>query len=190
MIRNLAGYAKLYLKARVLERCIMNKISINRNGLGIFKLNAQRAAKGKEAGAATGSSNPFGLNFKGNVIQADVFEKSKKTTTNITSSLREKLANTGKVFKSTIVGGINSFNESLKQKAGGIVAFGRKAKESISKAIDFANNYDIGASIKNTFSSIVESVTNRNQYSVRNLTKRPVSELESLFKDELKLIEA
>ena len=95
-----------------------------------------------------------------------------------------------KVFKSTIVGGINSFNESLKQKAGGIVAFGRKAKESISKAIDFANNYDIGASIKNTFSSIVESVTNRNQYSVRNLTKRPVSELESLFKDELKLIEA
>lgn len=189
MIRNLASYAKLYLKARVLERCIMNKISINRNGLGIFKLNAQKTSKPKEASAA-GSSNPFGLNFKGNVIQADVFETSKKNTTNITSGLREKLANTGKVFKSTIVGGINSFNESLKQKAGGIVAFGRKAKESISKAIDFANNYDIGAEIKNTFSSVIESVTNSNQYSVRNLVKRPVSELELLFKDELKLIEA
>ena len=135
------------------------------------------------------SSNPFGLNFKGNVIQADVFETSRKTTGGIAENVREKLANSGKVLKSTVVGGINSFNESLKQKAGGIVAFGRKAKENISKAIDFMNNYDLGAVVQNKLKGAYEAVANRNQYSVKNLTKKPVSELKSMLITELTPLE-
>ena len=173
-------------KAKVLERYDMNKISINKNGLGIFKIKSQTAEKSANAV----SSNPFGLNFKGNVIQADVFETSKKATSGLTTGIKEKIANTGKTLKSTVVGGINSFNESLKQKAGGIVAFGRKAKESIGKAIDFANNYDLGAVIQNKLKTVYETVTSGNQYSVKNLTKRPVSELESMLRTELKLVEA
>ena len=164
----------------------MNKISINKNGLGIFKVNTKTANEAKN----TVSSNPFGLNFKGNVIQADVFETSRKLTTGLKEGIRERIVNTGKAFKSNIVSGINSFNEALKSKAGGIIAFGRKAKESINKAIDFANNYDLGAGIQNKLKSVYDSIANRNQYSVKNLVKRPVSELETLLRDELKLVEA
>ena len=59
-------------------------------------------------------SNPFGLSFKGNVLQADVFSSSKKTNegTSITSQIAEK----GRAVKSAIVGGINNFNTELKTR--------------------------------------------------------------------------
>lgn len=161
----------------------MEKISINKNGLGIFKISPKKDA----VKDSTVSSNPFGVHFKGNVIQADVFETTKKSDA-VKESLKEKIANTGKVFKSSIVGGINSFNNALKQKTSGIISFGHKAKESITRAIDFANNYDLGVELKKTFDSIYSSFANINQYSVKNLTKRPVSELEALLKAELSII--
>ena len=160
----------------------MEKISINKNGLGIFKISPKKDV----VKDSTVSSNPFGVHFKGNVIQADVFETTKNSV--IKESLKEKIANTGKVFKSSIVGGINSFNNALKQKTSGIISFGHKAKESITRAIDFANNYDLGVELKKTFDSIYSSFANINQYSVKNLTKRPVSELESLLKAELSIL--
>ena len=54
------------------------------------------------------STNPFGVSFKGNVIQADVFESAKKVASK--TGLMER----GKLFASAVVSGINNFNEAFK----------------------------------------------------------------------------
>ena len=157
----------------------MEKISINKNGLGIFKGIGKKEATQKNSL----STNPFGISFKGNVIQADVFEAAKTASNKI--RINEKIANGGRVLKSAIVGGINSFSNAVKERANSIIAFGRRTKERISSAIDFANSYDVGEGIKNAFRSISNRITAGNEYSVKNLTKKPVSELESMLRSEL-----
>ena len=158
----------------------MEKISINKNGLGIFKPNAKKNAVQK----APGFTNPFGLHFKGSVIQADVFETPKTTTTSKVG-LKEKIANSGRVFKSSIVGGLNSFNNALKSRANSIISFGRQAKEKITQAIDFANNYDVGQGIKQAFGSIYNRFAENREYSVQRLVKRPVEDLRGMLEAEL-----
>lgn len=158
----------------------MEKISINKNGLGIFKGIGKKEATQK----SSASTNPFGISFKGNVIQADVFETAKNSIIN-KIGIRERIANTGRTFRSAIVGGINSFNNAVKERANAIVSFGRRTKERIESAIDFANNYDVGEGIKNAFTSVYNRIASRNEYSVKNLTKRPVTELESMLRAEL-----
>ena len=157
----------------------MEKISINKNGLGIFKGIGRKEATQKNST----TSNPFGISFKGNVIQADVFETAKIASNKI--RINERIANGGRVLKSAIVGGINSFSNAVKERANSIVAFGRRTKERISSAIEFANNYDVGEGIKSAFRSISNRLTAGNEYSVKNLTKKPVSELETMLRAEL-----
>ena len=53
------------------------------------------------------STNPFGVSFKGNVIQADVFQSAKKAAENVGIMQR------GKIFASAVVSGINSFNDAF-----------------------------------------------------------------------------
>ncbi len=157
----------------------MEKISINKNGLGIFKT----AAK-SDAAAKSPSTNPFGISFKGNVIQADVFESSSAAPA---EGLKEKVANQGKLFVSSIVGGINSFNSALKSRMDSVISFGRRVKENVTGAIDKANNIDVGVELKNVFDAIYGRYKLETEYSVKNLTKRPVSELETMLRDELSL---
>ena len=157
----------------------MEKISINRNGLGIFKGIGKKQTTPKNSA----STNPFGISFKGNVIQADVFDTARSTINRV--GIRERIANTGRTFKSAIVGGINSFNNAVKERANAIVSFGRRTKETISNAIDFANNYDVAEGLRNAFTSLRNRIVSSNEYSVKNLTKRPVSDLRTMLSDEL-----
>ncbi len=156
----------------------MEKISINKNGLGIFRTNksAEKTAQN------TASTNPFGINFKGNVIQADVFETTKSSPL---ANFREKLANRGKIFKSSMVSGVNSFNNALKSRVDSVVNFGRKIRENVSDFWNKANNINVGSELKNTFSSIYDRFKVGNEYSVKNLTKRPVNDLEAMLREEL-----
>ena len=166
----------------------MEKISIKSTAVNIFKT----APKTKE----TKLTNPFGISFKGNVLQADVFSSSKAKTTEkggVLNSISEK----GRAFKSTIVGGINNFNTELKTRFNNginrIVSFGRKIGENTKAIWKKANETNlvfdvtgIGENIKNIATMDVKDIfAAGSTYSVKSLTKRPVGELESMLKCEL-----
>ncbi len=119
-------------------------------------------------------TNPFGITFKGNMIQMDVFESSKtekvdESKTN--STIQDKLQNTGKLLASAWVGTMNKFS-SLKTN---VVAFGNKIKDNVisaGKKIQEIGNTEI--KFENPF-----------KYNVSYLQNQPVSDLRSMLTSEL-----
>lgn len=117
------------------------------------------------------STNPFGVSFKGNVIQADVFESAAKNPNNI--------AEKGKLFASAVVSGINNFNESFKSRMNAIASFGKKVTSNVFDKLEEIGNTEI------TFD--MDGIKNRlfpdREYSVKNLTNRSVDDLKSMWSD-------
>lgn len=117
------------------------------------------------------ATNPFGVSFKGNVIQADVFESANK------SNLGKDIAERGKLFASAVVSGINNFNESFKSRMNSMVSFGKKVTTNIFDTIERIGNTEI------TFD--INAMKNRlfpdRQYSVKNLTNRSTDELREMW---------
>lgn len=154
----------------------MQKISPLKSSIEAFnKFRAMRAKSSGKTETKTDSvaqTNPFGITFRGTVIQMDVFEKSETndTTTTTSPSLKERLQNTGKLLASAWVGTINKIS-SLKTN---VIAFGNKIKTS---TIDFAKK--------------VQEIGNREvdldifKYNVSRLQNQPVSELRTMLSNEL-----
>ncbi len=117
------------------------------------------------------STNPFGVSFKGNVIQADVFETSNKT------SATEMIAQKSKLFASAVVSGINNFNEAFKSRMNSIVSFGKKITTNVFDTIERIGNTEINLDM----SGLKDRLFADRQYSVKNLTNRPVNELKDLW---------
>ena len=117
------------------------------------------------------ASNPFGVSFKGNVIQADVFESANK------KSITDGIAERGKVFASAVVSGINNFNESFKSRMNSIVSFGKKVTTNVFDTLERIGNTEI------TFD--MTGLKNRlfpdRQYSVKNLGNKSVDELKEMW---------
>ena len=158
----------------------IGKVTLGNFGANIFraKNDTQNLENTKQSNETSKATNPFGVSFKGNVIHADVFESTKIENTEVAEN---KVVNRGKLFISAVVGNINNFNDSIKSRMNSVVSFGRQIKERTSQAIQKIANTQIdfkamGESIRNTF---------MNPYSVDNLSKRPVGELEELLKAEL-----
>lgn len=130
------------------------------------KTNAQKPAVTNKL-----TTNPFGVSFKGNVIQADVFEGIKK------ESVRAGIAERSKLFASAVVSGINSFNQSFKSRMNAIVSFGRQVSRNVFDTIEKIGNTEI------TFD--MTGVKNRlfpdRQYSVKNLVNQPVNDLRTMW---------
>ena len=105
----------------------MQKISPLRAGLDAFnRFKAQRLQKSNEAKAEnTNSTNPFGISFKGNVLQMDVFDSSTKKSS-AANPIQEGLDKVNKFVASARVATMNKF-ESIKQNA---ISFGSKLKEN------------------------------------------------------------
>ncbi|MBR2069089.1 MAG: hypothetical protein IJ877_04920 [Candidatus Gastranaerophilales bacterium] len=152
----------------------MQKISPLRSSIEAFnKFRAARKAAGnaQQLQETKVQTNPFGITFKGTVIQMDVFDKTEKAeNTEKTNSFKEKIQNTGKLLASAWVGTINKFS-SLKTNA---IAFGNKLKDNTvayaKKAYEFAS-----APIEfNVF-----------KYNVSNLQNKPVGELRTMLANEL-----
>ena len=154
----------------------MDKISIAKITPNIFK---PQSTENKQSA----HSNPFGINFKGNVLAADVFESSKPKETVSSTNPFAQANEKSKLFASAIVGGINSFNNAFKSRMNAIVSFGRQIKENIAQSWEKAKNTEITFD----FNALTESIANKfnNPYSVTNLTKRPVTDLEMMLKEEL-----
>lgn len=127
------------------------------------------------------SSNPFGVSFKGNVIQADVFEKSSDT------NLVDKMSEKSKLFASAIVGSINNFNNSFKARMNSVVSFGQKIKSNVFDTFEKISNAssNMGTSFNGFTTSLRNTLFPNSQYSVNNLVKIPVSDLESMLTSEL-----
>lgn len=156
----------------------MQKISPLRSSIEAFNkfkaLRANKAEKAEKSQQEKAQTNPFGITFKGTVIQMDVFEKSDNKVADAAksnTSLKEKMENTGKLLASAWAGTINKFS-SIKANA---IAFGNKIKDSTiaaAKKIQEFGNKEV------TFS-------NPFKYTVGNLQKQPVSELKSMLSSEL-----
>ena len=154
----------------------MAKITFNTNGVGIFKsLKSEARATETQQHA----SNPFGISFKGNVIQADVFQTTANKT-HIGHSIKER----GRMFASAVVGNINSFNNAIKSRLNSVVSFGRRVKDNVSNWWEQAKNTEVTFDL-NGLGQFVSEKFNHNPDGVNNLLKRPVTELEGMLKAEL-----
>lgn len=150
----------------------MEKISPLRASLKAFEqFKAQRAQR-KQENTTPGATNPFGLTFKGTVIQMDVFEsQAKKNAPKENNGFAENFKKAGKLASSAWVSTINRFN-SMKQS---MISFGSKVKENAINTWEKLNATEI------SFSGLFKD-------SVSSLQKRPVSELEDMLKLELEAV--
>lgn len=138
----------------------------------LFKTNTNKIEKSENRSSHT---NPFGVSFKGNIINADVFEEN--------SSLTER-QNRGKMLVSTLVGSINSINSSISKRLNSVVNFGRRVGETTSDLWNRARGVDMGT----FFAGLPDQLGGT--YSVNKLQKRPVSELGAMLTDKIAAMEA
>jgi len=133
---------------------------------------------------ASHQTNPFGVNFKGNIITADVFSKAAPQG----SDLVGRVLNRSKMLTSAIVGSINSVNSSMSSRLNSIVSFGRRMKENVSNAWTLAKNIEIHVDMPNMINSMKERISARREYSVERLSRCSVDDLATRFEDELKVL--
>lgn len=151
----------------------MQKISPLRSSIEAFnKFKALRANKTEKTQKAGNATNPFGITFKGNMIQMDVFEKENKVqnATSQSPSFKERMQNAGKLLASAWGGTINKFS-SLKTNA---IAFGNKIKD---------NTVAMAKKLQELGNTKVEM--NLFKYNVSSLQNKPVSELRTMLTNEL-----
>ena len=118
-------------------------------------------------------TNPFGVNFKGNMINADVFEPSFCGTK---ESLATKAAGKGKLWAAAMVDSMNPIKN-----------FGNKIKTNITNAWDMANRIEINIlpDMKKMANQVGEWISDKSLYSKTNLGKRNKSELEAMLNDKI-----
>lgn len=150
----------------------MEKISPLRASLKAFEqFKAQRIQKRQE-NPNTSATNPFGLTFKGITLDADVFTPSaSKEVSSNQGGFGDTFVKAGKLASSAWVSTLNRFN-SMKQS---MISFGNRMKENAINTWDMLNKTEI-------------SFTGLFKDSVTNLQKRPVGELEEMFRNELATI--
>lgn len=140
--------------------------------IGKISLHAGKTAQTQtNAQANKLSTNPFGVSFKGNVIQADVFESAKKTTG---TGIAEK----GKIFASAVVSGINNFNEAFKSRMNSIGSSFKKITTNVFDKIEKIANTEI----KFDMTGIKNRLFPDREYSVKNLATKSVDELKTMWK--------
>ena len=149
--------------------------------IGKISLHASKATKATANTAAINqlATNPFGVSFKGNVIQADVFESANGK--NIGKNIAEK----GKLFASAVVSGINNFNESFKSRMNSVVSFGKKITTNVFDTIERIGNTEITIDMN----GIKNRLFPDRQYSVKNLANKPTEELRTMW-ESLSAVEA
>lgn len=142
--------------------------------IGKFSLHTVKVAKkSNEMITNKLATNPFGVSFKGNVLQADVFENSKNEIS--VKNISEK----SKLFASAVVSGINNFNEAFKSRMNSIVSFGKKVTADALETIERIGNTEIHLNMD----SIKNRLFPNRQYSVKNLSNRSVDELKIMWND-------
>ncbi len=138
---------------------------------------AKKATKASETKSSL-SSNPFGVSFKGNVIQADVFEKA-------VPNISQKVMSKGRIFASAIVGNINNFSDTFKTKMNSVASFARRISSNISETFEKASNIEISLDFQDFKNTFMNKFFPDNQYKVKNLVKQPVANLSTMWEEAL-----
>ena len=142
----------------------MQKISPLRSSLEAF-----RKFKANRENVKTNQvhTNPFGITFKGTVLQMDVFESAKSSAPNI---VKQKMQEAGKLAASAWTTTINKFS-SIKKN---IIDFAQNIKTNTKEFIHMLNTTNVEF--------------NFSKYNVKNLAKRPISELGEMFSKEISML--
>jgi len=154
----------------------MDKLSINKIPQNFFR-NAPKKIEGHQ-------SNPFGVSFRGNVLTSDVFETKREIKQS--SNLIERASKKSKMLSSVVVGSINKFSSAIGTRLNSVVSFGNRIRENVSGLWNQAKNIEItfdmaniGNVLKTKLSQNVPAIVDK--YSVKNLTKLPVGDLEEML---------
>lgn len=118
-------------------------------------------------------TNPFGVSFKGNIINADVFEEKSPNENQ----------NKGKMFVSTLVGSMNSAMGVMGRRLNSVVSFGMRMKETTTQLWDRTRDRASNINMAQFLTSRMPAFTGT--YSIRRLQERDVSELRTLFEEKL-----
>lgn len=153
----------------------MSGLSINGISKNFFKTSTQKTEKTENSN----HTNPFGVSFKGNVLTADVFDKKEET------NLIERAKNKSKMVMSAAVGSINNFGSAIGARLNSVVSFGNRIKENVAGAWQQANNIEIAFDMVSMKDFLNKPISFGNSYSVTNLQKRPVADLEAMMLAEL-----
>lgn len=139
----------------------MSKISFNPSELKVFKRAAAKDA------TVSNSSNPFGISFKGKVLNSDVFESSQvKDKVSFTSNIKTR----SKLAASAIVGTVNSTKKFF--------------SESISKVVESVGNFNnVVDNISKKMNTDVVELVKSIRFMKNKYNGKPVNELADKFKE-------
>lgn len=131
-------------------------------------------------------TNPFGVNFKGNMISADVFESNEKSKVSFTgNNLIQNAAKKGRMWTSAIVGSMNNVNQAISSRLNRIVDCGRKMTDGVKKAWNYLNTTNLqitlDANLVERTSKALARITSDSAYSSKRLAGCSVDELRGMF---------
>ncbi|MBE7706452.1 MAG: hypothetical protein E7Z91_04340 [Cyanobacteria bacterium SIG30] len=145
----------------------MQKISPLKTSLEAFKRFKVDRAKNIDLKNNSVATNPFGITFKGTVLQMDVFESASAKAPN---KIIERMQEAGKLAASAWTGTINRIS-SVKEN---VIAFAGRIKNNTKDFIHMLNTTNVEFDFM--------------KYNVSNLTRRPVSELGSMLEHQISLV--
>ncbi|MDD3437513.1 MAG: hypothetical protein PHC64_10215 [Candidatus Gastranaerophilales bacterium] len=138
----------------------------------------------------TNHTNPFGVNFKGSIISADVFESEKTESKNPFAGISSlsTAASKGRMWASATVGAVG---QAIGRRLDTVVSFGRRMKDGIASTWNYLNTtnarLDLGLGLvkRDDNTGLINLSFTGNGDSVKNLRKRPVSDLRDMFTDAI-----
>ena len=142
----------------------MQKISPLRAGLDAFnRFKASRLQNTKapktENNSAQNSTNPFGITFKGTMIQMDVFDSSTKKES-AKNPVQQGLDSINKFVASARAATMNKF-ESIKQ---GAISFGNKIKENVT--------VEVAPTTKEELVDIINNMSEEDKKELKEMLKK------------------
>lgn len=117
-------------------------------------------------------TNPFGVNFKGNMITADVFSSKAEDAPSFTGRITGRV---NKLIDAVRVGSMNAFSD-VSTRFNSAVS---RVRTSVSDFWGRARNTEINFRAGDMVSSVRERLSDMSTHSVSRLSKLPVSDLES-----------
>lgn len=153
----------------------MNRIRLE-GGLGLIKRIAPSKADKEIKSENSFASNPFGISFKGKILQADMFEQTVKP------SIKENIAQKGKMVASAVVGSLTEFKSAAAQKFEPVMEFGRQIKSHTNEIINKINKFELTQFKVPAISRAKESTDSR---EVEKLKLKPTSELEEMLSEQI-----
>lgn len=124
-------------------------------------------------------TNPFGVNFKGNMINADVFEVSSRGVGKIAETAGKISGKINKLRDAMNIGSINSY---LNNRLNSVVDFGKRIKNS---AVNTWNNINetmlrLGVNKEDNKLKFSFSINN---YTKNHMKKKPLADVSSVYEN-------